>query len=81
MPATKKKSEEVNFEQSLEKLEKLVEQLESGELGLDESLQQFEGGVKLYKVCKEKLDATEKKLSALTDQMKEEPLELKGEQE
>jgi exodeoxyribonuclease VII small subunit len=81
MPSSKSKSEEVNFEQSLEKLEKLVEQLESGELGLDESLQQFEEGVKLYKVCKEKLDSTEKKLNALTDQMKEEPLELKGDQE
>ena len=81
MAASKSKSEEVNFEQSLEKLEKLVEQLESGELGLDESLKQFEEGVKLYKVCKEKLDSTEKKLSILTDQMKEAPLELKGEQE
>lgn len=81
MPSTKNKSGEVNFEQSLEKLEKLVEKLESGELGLDESLQQFEEGVKLYKVCKEKLDATEKKLNVLTDQMKEAPSELKGEQE
>lgn len=64
------------FEDSLQKLELLVEQLESGELGLDESLKLFEDGVKLYKKCKDKLASTEKKLALLTEQMKEETLEF-----
>ena len=61
-----------NFETKLEKLEELVEKLESGELSLDDSIAQFEEGIKLYKSCKEILDSAEKKISILTDSLKEE---------
>lgn len=71
-----KNQDNIQFEDSLQKLEDLVEQLESGELGLDESLKLFEQGVTLYKNCKEKLSTTEKKLSLLTEQMKEESMDL-----
>lgn len=70
-----KAKDNAQFEDSLQKLEELVEQLESGELGLEESLKLFEDGVKLYKNCKDKLSVTQKKLAQLTEQMKEEPLE------
>jgi exodeoxyribonuclease VII small subunit len=68
-----------SFEQALNELEGLVASLEAGELGLQESLEQFEVGVELYKLCREELVSAEKKLSKLTDSLKEESLELSEE--
>ena len=67
---TKKKS----FEDSLKELETIVSKLESGELALEQSLEQFEVGTKLYKECKEQLSTAEKKIALLTDSLKEEEL-------
>ena len=61
-----------NFEDSIEKLEDLVEQLESGDLSLDDSIKKFEEGIKLYKSCKDILSESEKKVKILTDSLKEE---------
>ena len=68
MSKTKKKT----FEESLQSLEKIVNDLESGKLPLEESLAKFENGVKLYKECKEKLGQVEKKITVLTESLKEE---------
>lgn len=65
-------SKQESFETSLEKLEKLVDELESGELGLDKSLKKFETGLELYKKCRESLKSAEKKISILTESLKEE---------
>jgi exodeoxyribonuclease VII small subunit len=46
-----KSTQEAGFEQALSELENLVEQLESGELSLDQSLQQFKRGVELTRHC------------------------------
>ena len=54
---TKKNS----FEDSLKELENIVSKLESGELALEKSLEQFEVGTKLYKECKDQLSIAEKK--------------------
>lgn len=54
-----------NFEQSLEQLEKIVAELESGDLTLEESLKKFEEGVKLSHLCSQILDETEKKIVML----------------
>lgn len=51
-----KKKNENSFENGMESLNQLAEQLESGALGLDESLQAFEEGVKLYRRLQEQLD-------------------------
>lgn len=67
-------SSKKNFEESLKELESIVSKLESGELGLEKSLEQFEIGTKLYKECKEQLNIAEKKISLLTDSLKEEDL-------
>ncbi len=67
---TKKKS----FEESLKELETIVAKLESGDLPLEESLEQFETGTKLYKVCKDQLTIAEKKIAVLTESLKEEEL-------
>lgn len=45
----------VNFEDSLKRLETIVEQLESGQLSLEESLDIFEEGVKLAVSCQQEL--------------------------
>ena len=60
------------FEDSIQKLEDLVENLESGDLTLDESIKKFEEGIKLYKSCKDLLSESEKKIKVLTDSLKEE---------
>lgn len=57
-----------SFEESMEKLEKIVEELEAGELPLDKALKKFEEGVALSRFCFEKLDETEKKITALMQQ-------------
>ena len=45
------------FEESLKKLENIVDQLEKGDLALEESLKLFEEGVGLSTACKQELDA------------------------
>ena len=56
---------EKKFEEALEELEGLVEQLETGELSLEESLSTFERGVGLVKICHDKLHEVEKKVELL----------------
>ena len=53
------------FEASLEKLEKLVEKMEGGNLSLEESLKVFEEGVKLTKECQQALTRAEQKVKML----------------
>ena len=58
------------FEQSMKKLEQIVQELESGDLHLEEAMQKFEEGIKLSKLCSEKLDKTEKKVTLLLQDQK-----------
>ncbi|MBI2981008.1 MAG: exodeoxyribonuclease VII small subunit [Deltaproteobacteria bacterium] len=53
------------FEASLEKLEKIVEHLESGDLSLEDSLKQFEEGMRLAKLCETRLGEAQKKIEIL----------------
>ena len=57
-----------SFEESLSKLETIVDQLEKGDLRLEESLQLFEQGVALSAACKQELDAAEGKVQMLIKQ-------------
>ncbi len=61
----KKATTNQNFEGALEELEQVVEQLESGDLPLDDSLAAFEKGVSLVKFCNHKLNEVEKKIELL----------------
>ncbi|MFQ5714565.1 MAG: exodeoxyribonuclease VII small subunit [Candidatus Scalinduaceae bacterium] len=54
-----------NFEASLKELEEIVEQLEKGDLKLDETLAKYEMGIKIYKRCHQILESTEKKINVL----------------
>jgi exodeoxyribonuclease VII small subunit len=53
------------FEAALEQLQTTVKKLESGELTLEQSLQQFEEGVRLTRVCQDQLGAAEKRVEIL----------------
>jgi exodeoxyribonuclease VII small subunit len=53
------------FEESLKKLEVIVEQLEKGDLALEDSLRLFEEGVGLSAACKKELDDAEGKVQVL----------------
>lgn len=66
-----------NFEGALAELEEVVEQLESGDLPLDDSLAAFEKGVGLVKYCNHKLNEVEKKVELLIKD-KEGKLQLKA---
>ena len=56
------------FEESLKKLELIVEQLEKGDLALEDSLKLFEDGVGLSAACKKELDEAEGKVQILIKQ-------------
>jgi exodeoxyribonuclease VII small subunit len=54
-----------DFETSLQELEEIVEQLETGDLTLDETLAKYESGIKIYKQCYQSLEKAEKKINIL----------------
>ena len=56
----------INFEQALGELEKIVRSLENGTIPLDDSLENFENGIKLIRYCNLLLDNAEKKVKKLT---------------
>jgi exodeoxyribonuclease VII small subunit len=53
------------FEKAMNKLEKIVQELESTDLALEKAIKKFEEGVQLSKFCSEKLDETEKRITIL----------------
>ena len=56
---------DMKFEEALKRLEKIVEELENGSLSLDESLEKYEEGIKLSKMCSKKLEVARKKVEIL----------------
>jgi exodeoxyribonuclease VII small subunit len=66
MPKTGKKGpKELRFEDALAGLERIVSQLESGDLPLDDALQLFEEGVRLSRFCNAKLDEADRRIEIL----------------
>ncbi len=57
---------EMRFEEAFKKLEKIVEELDSEKLSLDESLKRYEEGVKLSRFCHKTLQAAQKKIQLLS---------------
>lgn len=75
--------ENISFESAMEELELIAKSLEKGDLNLDESVKQFEKGIKLSKKCNEILESAEKKISILIqdgENLKEEEFTNKEEQ-
>lgn len=57
----------IDFEQSLADLESLVQQMEQGELSLEDALKCFERGVRLAQTCQQALQAAEQKVEKLME--------------
>lgn len=71
----KMEEKEMNFEDSIKELENIADELEKGNLSLDESVSKFEQGMKLSKKCSDFLNSAEKKITMLInddDNIKEE---------
>ena len=65
MTEKKKAEEKQSFEQALARLEKIVDEMDSGELDLDKMVDRFEEGSKLIKTCTAKLNEVEAKIEKL----------------
>ena len=70
---------DIKFEDALQRIERIVDELEAGNLGLEESLKVFEEGVGLARRCAKDLDEAEKRIELLTKDdsglLKAEPFE------
>ena len=67
---------EVKFEEALKKLEKIVEDLERGDLSLDEALKKYQEGIELSRLCSQRLENAKKRIDVLVKTKKGE-FELK----
>ena len=62
------KKVEINFEKALDELDSIVEELESGDLSLENSLKSFEKGIKLARQCQEQLSKAELQVQKLIEE-------------
>ncbi len=62
-------SNDISFEDAVKKLDSIVEEMESDELPLDKMLVSYEEGVKLVKLCEEKLKAAETRITQLEENL------------
>ncbi|TGB04349.1 exodeoxyribonuclease VII small subunit [Halobacillus salinus] len=60
--------EEMSFEEAMKQLEELVEKLESGDVPLEKAIQYYQEGMKLSKVCNEKLGNVEKQMQQIMNE-------------
>lgn len=64
-----KKSKKPNFETAMAELEELVTKIEAGNLSLEDSLKEFEQGIKLSRICQKALTDAEQRVKILTDSL------------
>jgi len=62
-----RKIEKFNFEKAIQGLEKIVDDLESGELSLEDSIKAFEKGIELSKLCRKKLEKAENRVKKMLE--------------
>ncbi len=68
MVMSKSKDKPLKYEEALAQLEDLIERIESGQVGLEDSLQAYEQGMKLITHCRSILSAAEQKITELSAQ-------------
>ena len=68
MATTKSTDKQPGFEKSLERLETIVREMESGELSLEKMMKHFEEGMRLVGICSTKLNEVERKIELLVKQ-------------
>ena len=59
------KEKDNNFETNVKKLEMIVDKLESGDIGLEESVKLYEEGMKIKKICDKKLEDIEMQIKKI----------------
>jgi len=64
--APKKAETQLNFESAMDRLEEIVEQMESGKMMLEELIGRYEEGMKLVKICQERLASAEQRIEIIT---------------
>ncbi len=64
-------NDELDFETAFNRLEEIVRKLENDEISLEESLELFQEGVKLYRFCREKLEKAKLKVMDVLKEMEE----------
>ena len=62
-------SQQPNFETAMADLEELVAKIETGDLSLEDSLKEFEKGIKLSRICQQALTDAEQRVKILTDSL------------
>lgn len=60
--------EEMSFEESLEKLEEIVNNLENGDVPLDDAIDEFDKAMKLVKICNDKLKTAEESIAKIVEE-------------
>ncbi len=65
MEKERKVPQKTSFEDALRELEEVADKLEGNDLGLDESIREFEKGIKLARYCQQKLEEAERKIEIL----------------
>ena len=64
--AAEKTQAEVNFEAAMDRLEAIVDEMESGKMMLEELIVRYEEGMKLVKICQERLASAEQRIEIIT---------------
>lgn len=64
--APKNSNEQMNFERAMERLEAIVDEMESGKMMLEELIVRYEEGMKLVGICQERLASAEKRIEIIT---------------
>ena len=62
-------AEEVVLEEALEELERIVTELEGGKMSLERSLELYERGIRLVRLCNHRLDNAQKRIECLTGEV------------
>jgi exodeoxyribonuclease VII small subunit len=65
--------QELDFERAVEQVEKIIERIESGEIGLEASITEYERGVALIRRCRAVLERAEQRVDELTGHMNAPP--------
>lgn len=60
--------QDLSFEESLEKLEEIVNKLENGDVPLDDAIDEFNNAMKLVKICNDKLNAAEESIAKIVQE-------------
>jgi exodeoxyribonuclease VII small subunit len=65
------KTDDISFEEAMEKLEDIVSKLEEGEVPLEKAINYYQEGMKLSKICSDKLDDAQEKMTQIMNEQGE----------